>query len=146
MFKVTALILYRDSCPRVLSSLRLATLQKKLSQEIISKVLHEQKEQDGYNSLARTLAFKHPCAAIAYDSSQNKLYISFNNHAKDFAILSKAQKFIHPPVGTLVEEHRELLTSSHSSPAVLKNLIGLVISKSHAYPLFSLRPIPNCIG
>jgi hypothetical protein len=143
MFKVTTVILYRDSCPRVLSSLRLATLHKKLPQEIITNLPHIRKDPEGYNSLARTLAFKHPCSAIAYDSHHNKLYIGFNNHAKDFTILSQAQKFIHPPVETLVEEHIGLLTKSHNNPALLKNLIGLVISRSHAYPLFSLRPVPN---
>lgn len=143
MFRITAVLLYNKSCPEILFSLRSATLQKMLPQAIVNSKTFSLEDHQGYNSLARTLAFKHPCAAIAYNDSSRKLYISFNNHSEDFQRLAQAQKFIRPSVENAVKDHMFYLNKPSEDVDALRNLIGLVISKSHSYPLFSLRPVPN---
>jgi hypothetical protein len=138
MFK-TFVRLYHSVCPKVLDSLRSATVKKLIQQGFAAHKLCDIQDIEGYNSLARTLAFKHPCAAICYDQDSKKLYISFNSHSENFINLSQSQKLISVPVYGTLEEYMRYL-HDHTKT---QNLIGLVISKSHAYPLLSLQPIPN---
>jgi hypothetical protein len=127
----------------VLYSLRLATIQQVLPQGIVDTELFDVQDPHGYNSLARTLAFKHPCAAVGYNKSSKELSLSFNRHSEDFQSKYKAQKFLLSSIQQVMESYLRY-TDDLSKVENLKGLIGLVVSKSHAYPLFAAHlPIPH---
>ena len=135
---------YTKTCESSLFALKKATINKLLPQDIIPPTQYDTADHTGYCALARTLTFQHPCAAVFHNKANNVLSIAFNTHAKPLVSLLPAQKFQYPPTPDILTQYMYFLGDSVKDPVITKNLIGLVVSKSWAYPLFT-HPVPGAL-